>query len=287
MKIELHHVDILTEDMQKSLDFYQNKLGMQLVFHSDAGGTDVAFLADRAGTNFYIELVGPPFIGFQDTFFKQHGPIMDHFAFLVEDVDAWFEKLKSQNIEFVEEPEEFLVVKEMYFFDASGTIGEIMMYLDPSLAIIPPTQIDPSNGIDYRLHHISIVCQDIPELERFYVEKIGLQLIHENRKEGYIFLGDPELIADQTREVPSLELMGPPGLTEREHAFLAKHGPGIDHLCFDVDDVDQAYEDLVSKGVIFDIEPMDYEGNRIAFFKDPNGVDIEIMLPIPRNLLNI
>jgi catechol 2,3-dioxygenase-like lactoylglutathione lyase family enzyme len=44
MKIELHHVDILTDDMQKSIDFYQNKLGMQLVFHSDAGGTDVALV---------------------------------------------------------------------------------------------------------------------------------------------------------------------------------------------------------------------------------------------------
>jgi hypothetical protein len=32
---------------------------------------------------------------------------------------------------------------------------------------------------------------------------------------------------------------------------------------------------------------MDYEGNRMAFFKDPNGVDIELMLPMPREKLNI
>jgi glyoxylase I family protein len=287
MKIELHHVDILTDDMQKSIDFYKNKLGMQLVFHSDAGGTDVAFLADRAGTKFFIELVGPPFIDFQDPFFKEHGPSMDHFSFLVDDADAWYEKLSPQGVEFITKPEEFLGVKEFYFYDSAGTIAEIMMFLDPSMTIAPPEGIASTNGIDYRLHHISIVCRDISELERFYVENIGLQLIHENRKEGYIFLGDPELIADKTREVPSLELMGPPGLLEREQEFLAKHGPGIDHLCFDVDDVDEAYEDLVSKGVSFDLKPMDYEGNRIAFFKDPNGVDIEIMLPIPRNLLNI
>jgi catechol 2,3-dioxygenase-like lactoylglutathione lyase family enzyme len=287
MKIELHHVDILTDDMQKSIDFYQDKLGMQLVFHSDAGGTDVAFLADRAGTKFFVELVGPPYIDFQDAFFKKHGPLMDHFSFLVDDADAWYEKLRLHGVEFITKPEQFLGVKEFYFYDSAGAIAEIMMFLDPSMSIAPQEGITSTNGIDYRLHHISITCRDIPELEHFYVEKFGLQLIHENRKEGYIFLGDPELIADQTREVPSLELMGPPDLTEREHAFLAKHGPGIDHLCFDVDDVDKAYEDLVSKGVIFDIEPMDYEGNRIAFFKDPNGVDIEIMLPIPRNLLNI
>lgn len=287
MKIELHHVDILTNDMQKSIDFYQNKIGMQLVFHSDAGGTDIAFLADRAGTKFFIELVGPPFIDFQDQFFKDHGPSMDHFSFLVDDTDAWYEKLRPRGVEFITKPEEFLGVKEFYFFDAAGAIAEIMMFLDPSLTIAAPDQDVPSNGIDYRLHHISIVCQDVLELEHFYVENFGMQLIHENRKEGYIFLGDPELIADKTREVPSLELMGPPGLMEREQAFLARHGPGIDHLCFDVDDVDEAYEDLVAKGVKFELEPLDYEGNRIAFFKDPNGVDIEIMLPIPRDQLEI
>ena len=185
----------------------------------------------------------------------------------------------------ITKPEEFLGVKEFYFYDASGTIGEMMMFLDPSLALAPPTKAAPYNGVDYRLHHISIVCNDIPELERFYIEKIGMQLVHENRKEGYIFLADPEFISDKSREAPMLEIMGPPGIMEREQAFLSKHGPGIDHLCFDVDDVDEAYQELVSKGVSFDVEPMDYEGNRIAFFKDPKGVDIELMLPKPREHL--
>lgn len=287
MKFELHHVDILTNDMGKSLAFYQEKLGMQLVFHSDAGGTDVAFLADRANTNFYIELVGPPFIDFQDTFFKKHGALMDHFSFLVEDADAWYEKLRPEGIEFVTKPEEFLGVKEFYFYDASGTIGEMMMFLDPSLDFAAPAGSESTNGVEYRLHHISITCRDIPELERFYVEKIGMQTIRENREEGYIFLADPELIADKSREAPTLELMGPPGLWERDLAFLDRYGPGIDHLCIVVDDVDAAHEELVSNGVEFDVEPMDYEGNRIAFFKDPNGIDIELMLPMPRERLDV
>ena len=245
MKFELHHVDILTDDMGKSLAFYQEKLGMQLVFHSDAGGTDVAFLADRANTNFFVELVSPPFIDFHDAFFKKQGTIMDHFSSLVEDVDSWYEDLHSQGVDFVTKPEEFLAVKEMYFYDASGVIAEMMMFLDPSFAITPPAEVAPSNGVDYRLHHISITC----------------------------------------REAPTLELMGPPGLWEREQAFLNIYGPGIDHLCFIVDDVDEAYEELVSRGVEFDVEPMDYEGNRLAFFKDPNGVDLELMLPMPRERL--
>lgn len=287
MKIELHHVDILTDDMEKSLNFYQEMLGMQLVFHSDAGGTDVAFLADRAGTNFYLELVGPPFIDFQDAFYKKHGPLMDHFSFLVDDADAWYEKLLPEGVEFITKPEEFLGVKEFYFYDASGAIAEIMMFLDPSLAIAPPDEINPWDGVDYRLHHISILCRDIPELENFYIDKLGMRTTHENRKEGYIFLADPELVTDELRAAPLLELMGPPGVEEREQAFLDRYGPGIDHLCYVVDDVDTAFNELKSKGVVFDLEPMDYAGNRIAFFKDPNGVDIELMLPERREVLNI
>jgi catechol 2,3-dioxygenase-like lactoylglutathione lyase family enzyme len=286
MILDLHHVDILTDDMEKSLEFYQEVLGMQLVFHNDEGGTELAFLADRAKTKFYVELVGPPFIGFQDPLFKEHGPLMDHFSFLVEDADAWYEKLRSEGVDFITKPEEFLGFKEFFFYDASGTIAEIMMLQDPSFIIAPPDGATLSDGVDYRLHHISITCRDVPELETFYLEKLGMRTVYENRDEGYIFLADPELINNKSREAPTLELMRPPGLWEREQAYLAKRGPGLDHLCFTVDDVDEAYKDLVSKGVNFDIEPMDYEDNRIAFFKDPNGVDIELMLPMPRELLN-
>ncbi len=137
----------------------------------------------------------------------------------------------------------------------------------------------------FELHHVDILTDDMMKSLAFYQEKLGMQTVHENRPEGYIFLADPELVADKSREAPLLEIMGPPGLREREQAFINRHGPGIDHLCFVVDDVDEAHEELVSKGVAFDVEPMDYEGNRIAFFKDPNGVDLELMLPIPREHL--
>jgi catechol 2,3-dioxygenase-like lactoylglutathione lyase family enzyme len=172
---------------------------------------------------------------------------MDHFSFLVDDADVWYEKLRPEGVNFVTKPEEFLGVKEFYFYDASGAIAEMMMFLDPSFAFAPPVEAQPASGVDYRLHHISITCRDVPELESFYLNKLNMSTVNENRDEGYIFLADPEFIADNSREAPMLELMGPPGLWEREQDFLAKHGPGLDHLCFVVDDVDQAYEELVSK----------------------------------------
>ena len=62
--------------------------------------------------------------------------------------------------------------------------------------------------------------------------------------------------------------------------FLAKRGPGIHHLAFEVDDVDVAVQELLAKGVrMIDTVPRKgAHGNRIAFIHpaETGGVLIEI-----------
>ncbi len=62
--------------------------------------------------------------------------------------------------------------------------------------------------------------------------------------------------------------------------FLAKRGPGIHHLAFEVDDVDAAVQELLAKGVrMIDQAPRKgAHGNRIAFIHpaETGGVLIEI-----------
>jgi len=54
---------------------------------------------------------------------------------------------------------------------------------------------------------------------------------------------------------------------------LGKNPPGIDHISFLVEDVDQAYAALTAKGVAFLGEPADLPeaGIRLAGVKDPDG----------------
>ena len=47
--------------------------------------------------------------------------------------------------------------------------------------------------------------------------------------------------------------------------------PGIRHLAIDVDDFDQALEELRGKQVSFLTEPVDNKGNRLVFFSDLDG----------------
>ena len=67
--------------------------------------------------------------------------------------------------------------------------------------------------------------------------------------------------------------------------FLAKRGPGIHHLAFEVDDVDAAVQELLAKGVrMIDTVPRrGAHGNRIAFIHpaETGGVLIEVCQPSP------
>jgi len=47
--------------------------------------------------------------------------------------------------------------------------------------------------------------------------------------------------------------------------------PGLRHIAISVDDFDAAYEQLRLQGVKFEGEPYRNNGNRLVFFKDPEG----------------
>ena len=47
--------------------------------------------------------------------------------------------------------------------------------------------------------------------------------------------------------------------------------PGMRHIAISVDDFDSAYSALREQGVTLEGEPYSNEGNRLAFFRDPDG----------------
>jgi catechol 2,3-dioxygenase-like lactoylglutathione lyase family enzyme len=54
--------------------------------------------------------------------------------------------------------------------------------------------------------------------------------------------------------------------------------PINDHLTFSVDNIEDTTTELKGKGVVFNLEPIQLEGGiKVAFFKDPEGVQIELV----------
>lgn len=63
-----------------------------------------------------------------------------------------------------------------------------------------------------------------------------------------------------------------PQKVDRKLLDLQGNPIGIDHVSFEVDDVDQTYEELKQKGIEVDCPPTNEDwGARVAGFKDPDG----------------
>jgi methylmalonyl-CoA epimerase len=116
-----------------------------------------------------------------------------------------------------------------------------------------------------RVEHIGIAVDDFAGMLRLFRDDLGLDL-------EYV----EELTALQTRlamlpagetYIELLEGTSPESLTSR---WIAEKGRGLWHICFEVDDIDSAMQELRAKGVkLQNDEPLIGHGNSRICFLDP------------------
>jgi methylmalonyl-CoA epimerase len=125
-----------------------------------------------------------------------------------------------------------------------------------------------------KIDHIGIAVADIETAVATYVEALGLraQPVEENAAQG---IRACHLPAGETR----IELLEPVDEGSPIARFLARHGPGIHHIAFAVDDLDAERTRMIRCG----LEPIGEPsagtgGRRIQFFhpRSTGGVLIEI-----------
>ncbi|HEX6817390.1 MAG TPA: VOC family protein [Ktedonobacterales bacterium] len=118
-------------------------------------------------------------------------------------------------------------------------------------------------------HHVALLTKRFAELRAFYVETLGLRVIGGFPGCNIVFLDAGGIAIELIEE----EGDGTPGI-----------GRGWDHLALEVDDVDDAYTELVARGVPFASPPEDFPPKapsmRIAFLKDPDGNLVELVQPL-------
>lgn len=126
-----------------------------------------------------------------------------------------------------------------------------------------------------KISHIAIVVPDLDEAMSFWVETLGLPLAH------------VEHVPDQDVDVaflPSgtseIELLEPISDSSGVSRFLEKRGPGMHHICFEVDDIEAMLAKMKEAGVpLINEEPtIGTGGKKIAFVhpKGTGGVLVEL-----------
>ncbi len=123
--------------------------------------------------------------------------------------------------------------------------------------------------LEYHYDHVHLYCSDHEATERWFVEKIGAQLVKRGQALGApmseLRLGGGTVLIRGAR--PG-EQFAPPGARRF----------GTDHFGLRVADVDATIAELRRRGVTIDMEPKDFNPSmRIAFVKGPDDVRIELV----------
>jgi methylmalonyl-CoA/ethylmalonyl-CoA epimerase len=128
------------------------------------------------------------------------------------------------------------------------------------------------------IDHVGIAVDDIDASLTVYRDLLGMPLVHR------------ETVAEQGVDAALLdvgdghiELLQPLGPDTAVGKFLAKRGPGLHHVAYRVDDIDQALTALAQSGArLIDERPRTgIRGSRVAFVHPgaTGGVLTEIVQP--------
>jgi methylmalonyl-CoA/ethylmalonyl-CoA epimerase len=126
-----------------------------------------------------------------------------------------------------------------------------------------------------KIHHIALVVPDIDAALPFWRDALGLELSHvEDVPE------QESLVAILPTGESEVELVEPTTETSGMARYLAKRGPGMHHVCFEVADIEATLARLKEKGVLLiNEEPtVGAGGRKIAFIhpKSTGGVLVEL-----------
>lgn len=126
-----------------------------------------------------------------------------------------------------------------------------------------------------RIHHVAIVVEDIQAVLGFWGKALGLELTH------------TEEVAEQQSKIAcfptgesEIELVEPTSDTSGMARYLAKRGPGMHHICFEVDNLTEVLSVLKAQGIrLIDETPrLGGGGKQIAFIhpESTQGVLVEL-----------
>jgi len=126
-----------------------------------------------------------------------------------------------------------------------------------------------------RIHHVAVVVEDIDSSLKFWHDILGIAPSHISSMPA-----EAARIAFLPLSESEIELVQPVTSDSGLRRFLEKHGPGMHHLCLEVDDLQGLLKRLKTEGIqLINEEPkVGDDGRRYAFIhpKSANGVLVEL-----------
>jgi catechol 2,3-dioxygenase-like lactoylglutathione lyase family enzyme len=150
--------------------------------------------------------------------------------------------------------------------------------------------------------HFSFTVSDIEQSIDWYTRVFGLELVHRQRQDNQytqILVGIPGAVLEvaqfavpgvpPARSTHMLELVEYVTPRAEPTAPLAVNVVGCPHLALMVDDIHERYARMREEGVEFVNPPVEImaganAGGFTCYFRDPDGITLEILQPSPERL---
>ena len=176
------------------------------------------------------------------------GSVLDHFGFKVRDTREFLERWSETGRE-----------AGPVFIGAEGMPNAYVMAPD---GVWVELQEDPSLHVPIAGYHIHFFTPRYEELLEWYSEVFGLRI----RPRGGI---------ESTTDVPGMNMSFGAGSVDEP---AGTQGRAIDHIGFEVDDLEAFCERLAAMGIEFDVEYHEVDSTQMksAYLTDPAGTYIEL-----------
>ena len=289
MDFRFDHVGFLTPDVDYSFGVYR-ALGCQLTERTYRRGChDVAY--GGAGTDVLLEFQGPPLLPESEDYLARQPWSIERVALVCDDVEAAYARLMAAGVPSAWAPEPF-VVDGVTLAVAAGVWSPegLMIDLVEHRDVAVPRPVRGPRE-DLALHHVCFVTPDLARAEAFWVEHFGLVKTYDftaplpgGGRQGFVMLSDP--FFDAAGHEFSLEIIGG-AFDTIDGPVFERRGSCYDHICFTTGDVAGTWQRAVDRGVEPLSEPAYYPeyDSTIAWLYDADGTHIELMDPVPADLM--
>jgi catechol 2,3-dioxygenase-like lactoylglutathione lyase family enzyme len=175
------------------------------------------------------------------------GTVMDHFGFKVRSMEAFLAKWRAAG---------YSVDSEF-----TGAEGQLNAYVTMPDGVRVELQEDQMLQVEVSGYHIHFRTPDYEELLAWYTDVFGLEV----RPRGNI---------QTTTNAPGMNM----SFGDAPEALAPTRGRAIDHIGFELDDLEAFTEQLTAKGIEFNVAYREIASIelKIAFITDPSGVYIEL-----------
>ena len=121
-----------------------------------------------------------------------------------------------------------------------------------------------------KIHHIAIIVSNYEISKKFYVDILGFKILKETYREDRNSYKLDLMIGDDYQ----IELFSFPNPPKRVNNPEAR---GLRHLAFEVDDIEDERKKLLSYNIeCEEIRIDEITGKKFTFFKDPDGLPLEL-----------